>query len=119
MFDWLRELVDIKLEYRERKKVCESCNFLRTELARSNIDRNFLIQQLLSKKDESEAVNVNTNVEPILPKTIHWRIKQQELEANDRAEAAALEKQRKEAAAAKLNTAKLEESIGIGESNAS
>lgn len=123
MFNWLRELLEIKAQYRERKieyKACESCEILKTALERSNYEREKLLNVLL-KRDDPIVEAPAAEPEPLKPRHIPWRIRQQQLEADDRKQA---EKMKALAIQEefvnqlnKLNTAELEKSMGLGEKN--
>lgn len=54
MFGWLRELLELKAEFRERKYelenrsiTCESCESLKAQLERANYEREQLINNLI------------------------------------------------------------------------
>ena len=79
MFQWLRELYDIRREFR----ACESCETLKIELSKERREKDMLLQHVLHPKIE-EAPRIEGAPEPIRPKHIPWRVKQQELEAEDR-----------------------------------
>jgi len=59
MFNWIRELLEIKYEFRERRiklledsKVCQSCNILKVALERANFEKDRLMEKLLEKNVE-------------------------------------------------------------------
>lgn len=104
MFNWLREILEIKYEFRERrnklwkeqqqgsfeiekdKKVCESCETLRTQLEIANYEKS----QLLSKILQEPPVSKETPTTPIMinrPRNVPWRVRQQMLEKEDREKA--------------------------------
>lgn len=112
MFNWYREWLQIRYEAQERAlklkqdlSVCQSCEVLKTALDRANYEKEQLLIRLTQKPEVVE------KDPPVLtqlpPKNIPWRVRQQMLEAEDRAAAAALKKQKVE------STAALEASMGI------
>lgn len=122
MFNWLRELYELRAEFKERKlaltqRPCESCETLKAELIRANKDRDKLLDQILKKPEETERL-VAPEPQKIESKQLSWRIKQQALEAEDRQKALTLKKFEEVNAKAKLdlsklNTTELEKSIGV------
>jgi len=86
MFGWLRELYEIRRENKDAK-VCQSCDVLKVELSAERREKQMLLQHVLYPKTE-ESVRVEGNPEPIRPKHVPWRVKQQELEAQDKIQAA-------------------------------
>lgn len=101
MFTWIRELSQIfydnklrKLrmeeEFTERKNLCQSCEILKMELERANIEKRLLLDKVLNPNNQFES-----KVHPpmtTIPQTKHipWSIKRQTLEAEDRQKAAAI-----------------------------
>lgn len=92
-------------------------------LAQSNIERSRLLNELL-KQDDPLSIPPVSEPEKIQPKMIPWKVRQQQLEAEDREKAAEAREKNKVMAefnnrlteANKLNTSKLEESLGIDNS---
>lgn len=96
MFQWLRELLEIRYEYREKNTrlrsevkheqvVCENCEVLKEILAAERYDKQQLLKKLLA-----EPAKEVESVEPIeitRPKIMPWRVKRQLLEAEDRKKA--------------------------------
>ena len=100
MFGWLRELLDIRYEFRERhtnlktvneknSQICDSCETLKTQLEIAHANNRLLMGKLL-KEDEPVISGTVEGPKITVPKTIPWRQRQQMLEAEDRAKAAAL-----------------------------
>lgn len=80
MFQWLEELYEI----RRRNRVCESCEVLKVEIAQIRREKDLLLQHVLHPKDETQPVMQDANPGAILRGHKPWRVKQQELEMQDR-----------------------------------
>lgn len=98
MFGWLRELLEIRAEFRERllrldteashdKNICSSCEILKEQLAIANIDREKLLARLV---DKPETPKDEPPIEITKPRVMPWRVKRQLLEAEDREKARVL-----------------------------
>lgn len=122
MWGWLRELQDLRLSrieselrIREEANICQSCEVLKVELSKERREKEMLLQHLLSSREPT--IERDENPKEPVPLLRHkpWRVKQQELEAADRAQAARIMTEFKDKVkqATKLDTDKLEESIGI------
>lgn len=89
MLKWLHHLLNPHCEHcaqeRRERKVCDSCETLRQELAYERHEKEILLSRLLEKpespKEESKPV-MNTR-----PTAVPWRVRQQMLEQEDRAKA--------------------------------
>ena len=101
-FQWLREWYEIRAEERERqfrlreeqnanKLVCSSCEILKVELENAHREKSELLRKLL-EKDTPNPVTTAPKMEtlPRPQKHLSWAVKQQMLEAEDRAKAVAL-----------------------------
>lgn len=86
MFAWLRELLEIRAEFRERKKICPSCEALKEMLATANYEKKQLFDKLMLEKPPvvDEKPPEMTQVQP---RMIPWRVKRQLLEQEDRKKA--------------------------------
>lgn len=93
MFKWLREFLEIRHEFRERRlrllqesneKRCESCEILKIELQRINIEKEKLLNRLFDKPID---LPVGNPVDITPPKQIPWQVRRQMLEAEDREKA--------------------------------
>lgn len=93
MFRWLREFLEIVHESRQRKleliqesneKKCESCEILKVELQRVNIEKERLLNRLLEKPIDPP---VNNPVDITPPRQIPWAVRKQMLQAEDREKA--------------------------------
>jgi len=84
---------------------CESCEILRMQLAESNAERKDLLHRLLDK-EKPEPPSAPEEHVPITPQFTPWRVKQQMLEAEDRAKAKLMRDRSKE-------IADLEKEVGI------
>lgn len=84
MFGWLRELIEI----RRTPKYCESCEVLKVELANERREKLRLLDHVLTPAGIGYEPKAEESGPPraIMPRHIPWRVKQQELEAKDRAE---------------------------------
>lgn len=129
MFNWLRELLDIKYEYRARKlelkrddkhdnfveEVCDSCETLKIQLAIANAEKKLLLEKIL-KEPVTEDKTVD-NVKAVLPnRHLSFSARRQMLEREDRAKAKTLrqnEIENKLAAPASDSVAELERELDI------
>lgn len=116
LLDFLREWYDIK---RERKAYCKSCETLREQLALANHEKKQLLEHFLNPTVTTSAPPVSLP-EPITPKIVPWHIKRQMLEAEDRAKAAVIRKQKedeelakKRAPSAEISVEELEKELGV------
>lgn len=66
---------------------CESCDILREQLNKSEAERIDLLHRLLDKDKAEPSAPPMGELKPILPQNIPWRVRQQMLEAEDRAKA--------------------------------
>lgn len=108
MFQWLREYYDIRREKRELERVCLACEVFKVELAQERIEKQRLLNHILHPVAEIQTTA--DTPEPVMPKHVPWRVRQQELEQKDR-----LEHQRimTEFRNKVVNTEKLEKEMGI------
>lgn len=83
MFQWLEELYRIRRENR-LARVCPSCDILATELSKERREKEILLQHILNPPLSTAPEPVIS--EPIPPKHVPWRVKQQQLEMEDRKE---------------------------------
>lgn len=117
MFNWLREFLEIRADFRERKRDvinCQSCETLKMQLAIANEEKKQLLNTILEKPQIEEPVKV-TDLKPILPRThLAWNERRRALEANDRNEAKI--RQEKELEINKISTDDLEKELKIAES---
>lgn len=91
MWNWITLQFESWIEYRrslkERKKLCNSCEILKSELEFANRDRDRLLSRLLERPEkevEKEPVQITK------PHRVPWAVKRQELEREDRKLAAEL-----------------------------
>lgn len=142
MFNWLRELLELRIEYRRKKlellqdsksnnlslerteHSCASCETLKMQLAIANEEKKKLLDTLLSKPSINEEVNTKVEVaKPIGSIAPVWSVRKRQLEAEDR-NAAQKIAERKRIEEAELNALRRRESIDklenevLGESNA-
>lgn len=78
---------------------CESCEILREQLHKCDVERSELLHRLLNKEksEPPSTVKEEENI-PITPTFVPWRIKQQMLESEDRKQAQLLRDKEKEIA---------------------
>ncbi len=88
MFTWIRELLEIRYEFKSRKaglhKVCQSCETLKQQLEIANYEKRALLDRLL-KEPEKETIKEKRVT--TIPRTVHWNIRRQMLEQEDREKA--------------------------------
>lgn len=110
MFAWLRELLEIRAEFRERNKICPSCETLKEIIATERFEKKQLLDKLTLEKppvmEEPPA-----NMTPIQSRMIPWRVKRQLLEAEDRKKAELLRNAPKPDA----EVVDLEQELGLAE----
>lgn len=122
MFHWLREFLELKYEFRERKvsedKLCQSCETLKMQLSIANDEKRDLLNRLL-KEPEKEPVREIGDLKPVLPRThLSWNARRQVLEANDRKTAQILEEKKREInQVEKVSTEDLEKEMNIAEAS--
>lgn len=90
MFQWLREYLELKSEFRERNRHCESCEILKQVNDQLRMDNEKLLRRVLEKPEpevRTEAPEMRTMP---LKRHLPWRVKQQMLEAEDRERAKAM-----------------------------
>jgi len=94
MFGWLREYLEIRTSFKERKReltYCESCETLKTQLALVNQANRDLLDRILTPPVIEDKPVDTRNLIPITSKHMNWKVRQQMLEAEDRAKLRALE----------------------------
>lgn len=79
MFNWIREYLEIKKEFR----VCESCETLKQQLAIANIEKSQLLTRLL-EKPEPEIKPIQTEEPKVIRPHMPWAARRQMIEAEDR-----------------------------------
>lgn len=67
----------------EDARVCNSCEVLKLEIERLRIENARLLDRILEKPREEVRV-IDTDLKPIMPKTIPWNTRKQMLEQQDR-----------------------------------
>lgn len=82
MFDWLRELYEIRAEHLDRIRHCRSCERLETELARAQQENHILLQRLLPNDSKGAAPSISTPI--AISRHVPFRVTQQSLEKKDR-----------------------------------
>ncbi len=101
MFNWLKELLEIRYEFRERrlrleeetaerKHVCPTCEIFKVEIERANREKELLLNKILQPPAQQEEVKRPVTVNP--PRQVPFAIKRQILEAEDRVKAGKLRK---------------------------
>jgi hypothetical protein len=79
MFNWLRELYEIRRE----RNICQTCEVLRIELDKERREKERLLNHILSPKEEPEALSPSAPA-PVFAAKRPWRALQRELEERDR-----------------------------------
>ena len=101
VFNWLKELLEIRYEFRERrlrleeetserKHVCPTCEIFKVEIERANREKELLLNKILQPPAPQEEVKRPITVNP--PRQMPFAIKRQILEAEDRIQAEKLRK---------------------------
>lgn len=103
MWKWLDEFYEVRRNHKERISVCLACEVFKVELANARRENERLLNHVLSPQPQSAQVT-HEPTEPIR-RHLPWKVKQQELEAADRKEAARILTEFKN----KVNPAKTEE----------
>jgi hypothetical protein len=134
MFNWLREYLSIRYEFREREirlkkesaqtnieldkeeEVCQSCETLRQQLEIANYEKSQILSKLLK---EPEKVPDTPPVAVTRPRTIPWHVRRQMLETEDREKAKAMRNAAKPDSEIKpaetISTEELEKELGVAE----
>lgn len=101
-------------EDKEEDKVCDTCEFLKGEVARLQIENRMLLDKLITKPEEK----IIEQVEEVKPvhvgrRYVPFAVKRQELERESRAEAKLLAERKK----TENDIKELEKELDIAESN--
>src|SRR5262245_8107268 len=111
---FLRDWYDLR---RESRGYCKSCDILREQLAREVAEKKELLNKFVFIS-VSPPAHIESMHEPVLPKTVTWRVQRELLESEDRAKAATIRRTREEAEQAskttELSIAQLEKELEIG-----
>lgn len=96
MFQWLREYLEIRHEFRERKtrlthevieenRICQSCETLKEQLAFMRDENKILLNKIVKEPEKI----LESNVAPMItiPKATPWPVRRQLLEQEDRQKA--------------------------------
>lgn len=116
MFNWLRELLEIRAEYQGLKKDiqhCESCETLKTQLSIANQEKKALLDRILEKPEPIPTPD-DIELKPIYPRGVSWNTRRQMLETESR-EAAKLLRQKKEEGPDRITIEELEKELDIVE----
>lgn len=114
MFGWLRELYEIRREHYDRLRHCESCETLRVELGKERREKEMLLQYIITPKDWTPSQPKTEDVPmPVLRGHVPWRVRQQQLEAEDRKEKSRIMEEFR-ARVDPAKTEQLEKEMGIG-----
>jgi len=90
MFNWLKELVEIRTNYLERKaelNTCQSCETLKLEMERLRIENKELLNRILNPIVDNSAKQVMEEPRQLPKHNLPWNARRQLLEAEDRAKA--------------------------------
>ena len=128
MWGWLREFYEIRLanhearlrlkeQADERLSICQSCEVLKIEISKERREKEMLLNHLLTSRQESAPADDSPREPmPLINKRhIPWKVRQQELEQQDRQVAQRIMSEFKDRVQKSThpNTDKLEESIGL------
>lgn len=106
LLKWYREWKEIKNQFPKEEKICESCETLKMQLSIANQEKATLLNRLLEKPVELPKEDTST-LKPILPnRQLSWRVRQQMLEREDRAQARILEERRRNEVSTQGNSPK-------------
>lgn len=89
MFHWLHHLfnphcVECRSE-RQENSICQTCEVLTTQLARSNVEKDNLLSQIERMANPSVPAEVPVETpEPLKPRVIPWAVQRNIMEAEDR-----------------------------------
>lgn len=113
MWKWIHHLLEPHCEQckaeREENKVCSSCETYKVQLEIANYEKRELLKTVLeSMKPQVSETKVEIP-EPLKPRAIPWRIRQQMLEEEDRAKAKTIADNQKREAEAKANADRAKE----------
>jgi len=116
ILEFIRNYLDLR---RESRSYCKGCEILREQLTITNFEKKQLLDRfvLVSAPTPSPETIVP---EPIAPKMVPWRVKRELLEAEDRAKAQAIRRQKEDvakASASEISVAELEKELAIGVDN--
>lgn len=122
MFNWIKELIEIKHQARERKlrllaehegnkNKCQSCEVLKETVDRLRFENDRLFNELLKKNTDTTPVSTQPPI-PLTPPRGHipWAVRRQMLEAEDREKAKLMREAPKE------STTDLEKELDLAES---
>ena len=85
MINWFHKLFNPHCPDCITERVCNTCEVLRHELEIIRLERDKLLSKLIDKP--IEPVVEHTEVKPIMPHAIPWKVRRQMLEAEDREKA--------------------------------
>lgn len=106
-------------EKEQDKKICLSCETLRTELAAVRFENRQLMESILKQLEPAvpHATTMEVKQPDVVQRAAGWRWKKQELESNDRKAAQIMRDKIREAAESNKSTAELEKEL-LGEDDA-
>lgn len=87
MFQWLKELYEIRRAAREESEVCKSCEVLKVQLERANYEREMLMNKLLMPTAAAEPLKLTPVTKPNTSRHIPFNVRRQILESEDREKA--------------------------------
>lgn len=111
MWNWLRELYEIRRENRELNSICPACEVFKVELSNMRRERDILLNRVLTPTSTPET-QITGDPQPVILRHMPWKVKQQELERQDRLEHERILTEFKNKVSP-LKTEELEKSIGI------
>lgn len=96
MFKWLDELINLRLDYLDRKaqlsiRYCESCEVLKIELAHAHEVNTELLKNITAKPEPEKKIDIS-ELKPIMPaRHLPFNVRKQMMEQEDRRKAAILQ----------------------------
>lgn len=109
MWTWLHHLLEPHCEAcaleRQDKRICQSCETLKSQLATANHEKQQLLNRILelTAPAQKESPRTEELPEQLKPRTIPWQVRKQMLEEEDRQKAVILRQQQEAAKKAIFN----------------
>lgn len=120
LLNWYREYLEIKYEKAAKKReleFCEACETLKLQLSLANDERKRLIDRLVDKPEAEPIKELDEQPRAIMPSRVQWGVRRQSLEAESRANAAALrrreEENKKDNSSRNLTINEIEKELGV------
>ena len=92
--DWLHHLFNPHCEFCEARPKCASCEILKDQLEHANFEKEMLLKSILQKPEQIQQNEIAEDITPIQSRNVPWEVKRRMLEAEDRARADIIRKQK-------------------------